>query len=48
MMDYENEYRFNKAFRVYVDKYCKTYRVSVEEALEHQLVKDVCRYYSEV
>lgn len=47
-MDYANEYRFNKAFREYVDKYCKTYGVSVEEALEHELVKNVCSYYSAV
>lgn len=47
-MDLKKEYQFNKAFRDYVNKYCKTYRVSVEEALEHQLVKEAARYYSDV
>lgn len=47
-MNYKNEYQFNRAFREYVDKYCKTYGVSVEEALKHELVKEVGRYYTEV
>lgn len=43
-----NEYKYNKQFRDYVDKYCKTYNLTVEEALKHELVKQVCKYYTEV
>ena len=43
-----NEYKYNKRFRDYVDKYCKTYRCTVEEALKHEVVKQVCKYYTEV
>lgn len=43
-----NEYKYNKRFRDYVDKYCKTYGCTVEEALEHEIVKQVCKYYTEV
>ena len=34
-------YAKNRDFREYVTRYCKTYGVSVEEALEHALVKEV-------
>lgn len=38
-------YENNLDFRAYVDRYARTYGVSVEEALEHELVKEVYRYY---
>ena len=42
-----NEYRHNSEFRVYVDKYCKMHDITVEEALEHELVKQVAEQYRE-
>ena len=41
-------YDSNEDFRNYVDRYCRTYRLSVEEALEHKLVQDVGRHYQEL
>ncbi len=43
-----NEYRYNKRFREYVDKYCKKHGCTVEEALQHELIKQVYRHYTEV
>lgn len=34
-------------FKEYVDKYCRTYRISVKEALTHKLVKEVGKNYRE-
>ena len=42
-----NEYRHNSEFRVYVDKYCKMHDITVEEALEHEIVKNVAAQYRE-
>lgn len=42
------EYQYNKRFRDYVDKYCKTYNVTVEEALKHEIVRQAYLYYTEV
>ena len=42
-----NEYRHNSKFRAYVDKYCKMHDITVEEALEHEIVKSVASKYSE-
>lgn len=47
-MDLENEYRYNQKFKDYVEKYRKDRGITVEEALKHQQVKDVCRHYSDV
>ena len=44
----ENEYKFNQKFREYVDKYCATRKISVEEALTHELVRQAYLYYREV
>ncbi len=44
----ENEYRYNKNFRDYVDKYCKTYNVTIEQALKSELVRQAYLYYKEV
>lgn len=38
-------YNSNADFKAYVDKYCKKHKCTVEEALEHALVKDVYEYY---
>lgn len=43
-----NEYRYNQKFRQYVDKYCAERGTSVEEALKHELVRQVCLQYTEV
>ena len=40
-------YEENEKFRQYVDKYCKTYKISAKEALEHALVKEVAESYAE-
>ena len=37
-------YNSNNTFRSYVDKYCKTYHVTVREAFTHALVKEVYKY----
>lgn len=38
-------YEKNYDFKEYVDKYCKKNNISIEEALEHYIVKDVAKYY---
>ena len=38
-------YEKNADFRDYVDRYCKKTHVSVDEALEHDLIKEVAKYY---
>lgn len=44
----ENEYRHNAAFQRFVDKYCEKHGITVREALERQVVKDVFQHYREV
>ena len=39
-----NLYETNSDFKEYVDRYSKCRRISVEEALEHELVKEYGRY----
>ena len=34
-------YNTNKAFKSYVDKYCKEYGLTVAEALQHSIVQEV-------
>ena len=34
-------------FEIYVERYCKKHRCSVEEAKKHALVKNVQKYYNE-
>ncbi|MCM1122534.1 MAG: hypothetical protein NC416_08125 [Eubacterium sp.] len=43
-----NEYRYNKKFRDYVDKYCMRHGMSVKEALEQRPVKQSYLYNTEV
>lgn len=40
-------YNSNSDFKEYVDKYCLSRRVSVEEALTHELVRQVYLMYTE-
>ena len=40
-----NEYKNNRRFRDYVDRYCKNYGYTLEEALKHELIR---LYYLEV
>ena len=48
MSNLENEYRYNPDFREYVDKHCKRYNLTVEEALRQEIVKQVYLYYAEI
>ena len=43
-----NEYRHNRDFRKYVDKYCEKHGYSVEQALEHEQVRQAFLYHTEV
>lgn len=44
----KNEYRHNNKFRRYVDRYAKNNHVTTEEALKHELVRQVYLSYTEV
>ena len=44
----ENEYRHNSKFHAYVDKYCTANGVTVEQALKHELVRQVFLMHTEV
>ena len=41
-------YNHNEDFKRYVDRYCNQYGLSVDEALEHEIVRQVYLYYTEV
>lgn len=40
-------YNHNEDFKMYVDRYCKQYGLKVDDALEHELVKQVAEQYRE-
>ena len=40
-------YDRNADFKMYVDRYCNQYGLTVDEALEHELVKQVAAQYRE-
>ena len=40
-------YNHNEDFKMYVDRYCNQYGLTVEEALEHEIVKSVAEQYRE-
>lgn len=40
-------YNRNADFKRYVDHYCKQYGLTVDEALEHEIVKSVAAQYKE-
>ena len=48
-MDVKELYETNKEFKTYVDKYAEHYNgvkgISIEEALRHELVKNVALFY---
>lgn len=46
-IDYNDLYATNADFKRYVDRYCNTYRVSVEDALQHYLVRMAGKMYKE-
>lgn len=43
-----NEYMYNKRFRDYVDKYCRVYGYTLEEAFTHEQVRRAYLHYTEV
>ena len=44
----QTDYRYIKPFRDYVDKYAKQNNITVQQALEHEQVRQVWRYYTEL
>lgn len=46
-VDYTALYAENEDFKRYVDRYCKKHRVSVDEALQHYIVRMAGRMYKE-
>ena len=40
-------YNSNTDFKEYVERYCKKHKCTVEEALKHKVVEDVCEHYKE-
>ena len=48
MINTKKEYKFNKGFRDYVDKYCKLNKVKVDEALQHGFIRAMYLRYTEV
>lgn len=40
-------YKNNADFREYVNRYCKSHNLNVEEALQHVIVKEVAKEYAE-
>lgn len=44
----ENEYKHNKRFRDYVDKYTAKHGITVDEALEHAEVRAAFQHYRDV
>ena len=47
-IDFSALYAQNSDFKHYVDKYCVKHRCTVEEALQHYLVRMVGRQYWEM
>lgn len=46
-MNINETYNNNADFKLYVDKYSKQRGISVKEALQHELVRQVYLYYTE-
>ena len=46
-MDFKKLYEENKDFHDFVDKTCRTYNVTVEQALTMFTVREVGMYYAE-
>jgi len=45
-MDFQKLYEENKDFKRSVDRYCKSYGLTVEQALKHVLVQEVGKQYA--
>ena len=43
-----NDYMFNSKFKEKVDEYCKKLKISVQEALKHDYVRRLHKYYTDV
>lgn len=43
-----NEFTLNSKFRDYVNKYCKKHEITIDEAMEHKLIRQVYLDYTEV
>ena len=48
MKPIENDYKWLKDFREYVDKFAKQHDITPEEALEYEVVRQAWRYYTEL
>lgn len=46
-LDYTSLYAENEDFKLYVDRYCVKHGISVEQALQHYLVRMAGRMYKE-
>lgn len=44
---YDTVYDTNADFKLYVDRYCQTYKLDKETALQHELVRLTAEYYKE-
>lgn len=40
-------YKENEDFKAYVDRYAKNRQIESEKALEHEIVRQVAKYYTE-
>ena len=45
MKDLNNFYDTNEDFKLYVDRYCQTYKLDKKTALQHELVRLVAECY---
>lgn len=45
-MDFQKLYEENKDFKRSVDRYCKSYGLTVEQALKHVLIQEVGKQYA--
>ena len=45
--DYRKYYEEDARFKRYVDRHCKEYDLSLEEALQHEIVKETAHYYTD-
>ena len=48
MKPIQTDYRYLKDFREYVDRYAKQNDITPQQALEHEKVRQVWRYYTEL
>lgn len=42
------EYKYNKKFRNYVDKYCEMHKIGLDEAMKHPVIRQAYLHYREV